>query len=500
MSSGFIRFEKKDGAEYAFVCKAKRVDGKKTNDVENLGRVIDRARGIYKNRQRGLFAFSLEGGYAPPPPDLNAVMEEAEEKLILDFGDVFLLDEILKKSGLRPVFEKACPDASDTLLAMLAHRLLDVDSASRYAHEWWEGSYARFLYPKAALHSQRISEFLSMLGEESGQREFFKAYIAHLVRKQRGSGVLIDSTGLPNDIHFPLTAINSHNGVISNESRLIFVIDRHTSMPIYFRYTAGNTVDVATLKATLLELAAYGVKVNYVVVDAGYYSETNIRDMQAAGIPFIVRLVPNRKIYKDLVAEHIDGLEDAKYMVRYGQRLVFIKQAPVSLFGKAGFAYIAVDMDRKHDEIRRYALSALDDGDVPDDKINAEMRTKGMFILLSAQNIGCDEILPVYYEREKIEQVFDFSKNNADLLPLRLHSEEAFRGHLLLSFLASAAYLTCEKMLEGSGMCAMQSFHSFRNLKCKVFDDKIVVQEANKKMNDTLRHLKLKLPSYISLW
>jgi len=43
--------------------------------------------------------------------------------------------------------------------------------------------------------------------------------------------------------------------------------------------------------------------------------------------------------------------------VRYGQRLVFIKQAPVSLFGKAGFAYIAVDMDRKHDEILANALA-----------------------------------------------------------------------------------------------------------------------------------------------
>ena len=267
MQSGFIRYEKKDSAEYAFVCRAKRVEGKKTNEVENLGRVIDRARGIYKNRQRGLFAYSLESGYDPPPPDIDAVLEGPKEKLILDFGDVFLLDEILKKSGLRPVFEKAYPDASDTLLAMLAHRLLDVDSASRYANEWWEGSYAQFLYPKAKLHSQRISEFLSVLGEENGQRDFFKAYITHLVRRQRGSGVLIDSTGLPNDIHFPLTAVNSHNGAISNEARLIFVIDRHTSMPIYFRYAAGNIVDVATLKATLLELAAYGVKVNYVVAD-----------------------------------------------------------------------------------------------------------------------------------------------------------------------------------------------------------------------------------------
>ena len=120
--------------------------------------------------------------------------------------------------------------------------------------------------------------------------------------------------------------------------------------------------------------------------------------------------------------------------------------------------------------------------------------------MISAENINSNEILPVYYERERIEQVFDFSKNNADLLPLRTHGEKTFRGHLLLSFLASATYLTFNKMMEGSDECAMGSFHSFRNLKCKVFDKQIIIQEANKKMNEIAKHLKIDIPSHISLW
>jgi len=143
MSPGFIRYEKKDGTEYAFLYKAKRIDGKKINDVENLGRVVDKAQGIYKNRQRGIFTFTMESGYNELPPDLETLMENSKEKLILDFGDVFLLNEILKKSGLRSVIETADPANSDTLLALLCQRLLDNGGGNRYAYEWWEGSYAQ---------------------------------------------------------------------------------------------------------------------------------------------------------------------------------------------------------------------------------------------------------------------------------------------------------------------------------------------------------------------
>ena len=496
--SGFIRYEQKNGVEYASIYRAKRIDDKKTNDVEYLGRVIDKEKGVFVSRKQGVFCYSLSSGYTDIPREYLSLL--GKEHLIIDFGDSFLLHEILKITGLYDVIIQSFPDRFDTILSLVAHRILDTVSASRYAEEWWEGSYARFLYPKAILRSQRISEFLNDLGEESCLRNFFHYYITYVVGEGHNCDILLDSTGMPNKIRFPLTAVNCHNGIVSNESRLILVIDRRTSMPIYFRYAAGNIVDVTTLKATLLELKAYGVDVNYALVDAGYYSEKNIKALQAARIPFVVRMASNRKLFKDLAKEYADSLEDARYLVKYGQRLVFIRQVIVDLFGKIGYAYIAVDMDRKHDEIRRYALAALDDDEISDEDMNDTMRSKGMFALLSAEDIDEHDILPLYYERQAIEQVFDFSKNNADLLPLRTHSVETFRGHLLLSFITSAVYLAANKILADKGDSAISSFHLFRNLKCKVFDKQVVIQEANKRMNDIVKKLKINIPGSLPLW
>ena len=111
--------------------------------------------------------------------------------------------------------------------------------SNAHAKDWYEGSYARIAYPKALLESPRISDMLSALGGEIVQRRFFETYIAYLKKSTAEAGkgyVLIDSTGLPNDIRLPITAVSNHNGEINNEVRLIYVVQRGTGMPIYMRY------------------------------------------------------------------------------------------------------------------------------------------------------------------------------------------------------------------------------------------------------------------------
>lgn len=492
MPKGFIRYENKNGVEYASVYKARRVGGKKINDVEYLGRVIDKENGIYRNREHGVFKFSLENGIVEQQPQIN-------EKLILDFGDSFLLNELLNKAGLASLIRKVFPGLSDTVLAFLFYRLLGRDSANCYAQTWWEGAYARILFSESSLQSQRISELLQELGDEPYHRRFFNEYLRYISSKC-GKGILVDSTGLPNDIRFPLTAVNNHNGDISIEARLIFVLDSKSGLPLYFRYAAGNIVDVATLKTTLCELHTYGIDVERAIIDAGYYSEGNVKELQRNQISFVMRLIPNRKLYKDLVAQHAADLEDAKNLVKYRERLVYIKRIPIDLFGKEGYAYLAEDIDRKHDEIKKYARAALENNDLTTDEMNEAMRTKGLFILISADLIEHEDILPLYYTRQTIEQVFDIGKNNAELLPLRVHGVAAFRGHLLISFIAAVMYLSANQMLKGSGLCASGAFHVMRNLKCKVFDKNIIIQEANKKMNDLAKHLKIAYPLELPLW
>lgn len=132
-----------------------------------------------------------------------------------------------------------------------------------------------------------------------------------------------------------ITQISNHNGDINREVRLIYVIERDNGMPIYFRYFAGNIIDVSTLITTVSELEQYGVSVSHAILDAGYFSEKN-----AAG--------------------NMDDLMSQKYAYRYGERLVFIKKVPVNVCSHEAYVYLCIDEDMYLMQHKKTILNALD--------------------------------------------------------------------------------------------------------------------------------------------
>jgi len=497
MANHFIHYDLKNGVEYATLYYPTRSDGKKVNEIQYLGRVIDKQRGIYQSREKGIFKYSLNSGFLDyTPPEV-----EGEEKIILDFGDIYLLSEYLKKSGIYDIIAETIPKARDTILALTMFRILS-QSANYYAYDWWEGSYARFLFPNASLSSQHLSEFLSELGDEAVQRCFFDRYLRFICGDERRRAILIDSTGLANKIHFPLAAVNTHGGKTSRESRLILAVDSMSSMPLFFRYAAGNIVDVTTLKATINELAQYGVDTKLVIVDAGYFSDKNIKSLLNDGIAFLTRVQPNRVIFKDLLKNNIHELTDVRFLTKYHQRLVYIKRISTLIEGHTVYAYIAIDVQRRNDESYNYLEGALDDklkGDLSDKDIEKKLESLGVFVLLCSECLETQDILPMYYTRQTIEQIFDVGKNNLELLPLRVHKEDTFRGHLMLSFMASAAYLSFSHGLIKSDYNAVGVLLNARNLKCKVYNETILVKEPTKVTREAATLLKIDLPDCITI-
>jgi hypothetical protein len=64
----YIAYDKKKGEEYAKLYTSVR-NGKRTDkDYLNLGRVLDKERGIYQNRERGVFSTSAIGNIDKPDP------------------------------------------------------------------------------------------------------------------------------------------------------------------------------------------------------------------------------------------------------------------------------------------------------------------------------------------------------------------------------------------------------------------------------------------------
>ena len=499
-----IVYELKNDVEYGKLCTSKREGKKVRKTSENLGRVLDKERGIFQNRKLGVFTYSIEKGYGKVPVDFvpEVQLNMGKTKLILDFGDSFFIDELLKKIGFDKVMAEIGYGNPDTLKAMLSYYIL-CSMANCHAQDWYEGNFARILYPKANLTSQRISDFLAAIGDEYSYREFFKSYIEFLfknVSDVEDTGILIDSTGLPNSIHFPLTAISNHNGTISNEARLIYVTQQDTGMPIYFRYCPGNVIDVTTLKRTMAELKESGVNTKFAILDAGYYSDENIRELFEGHISFVTRLKENRVLYKDLVSKHLPDIQDKKNLVDYNGRYVYIKCVECDLVeGYKGYAYICLDIERKSSETHKLFQQAktkkLSNSDVYD-----KMQKQGVFILVSSRRIAKDKMLPIYYTRTQIEQIFDIGKNYADLIPLRVQNEYTFRGHLLLTFMATVVCkIVQDKLKDTSSMNPESMFLNLRNHKCKVYKHAIITQEEFKKASDSYKLFKIDCPVRIPI-
>jgi transposase len=503
MGGKFIRYEEKHGGQYATICYPQRVNGKKINRYEYLGRVLNKDLGLFKSRTRGVFAYTLQQEYITDEEVLATLITQTtviptprQENLILDFGDAWLLSEFLKTSPYLQIISDAFAQKNQSILALLYHKILS-STAHRHAQTWLDGSYASVLYPNANLHSQNITTLLRWLGDESRQRAFFAAHIAS--SHKNGTGVLIDSTELPNAIQFPLAAISAHEGQVSRETRLILVVDRVTSLPLFFRYNAGNIVDVNTLTSTIQELKAFGVETQYAIIDAGYYSQENIETLYFNKISFVSRLGSNRTLYKKIVIENIDDVFQAKYLTLFNDRLVYIKKVPIEL-GSAkhpAFAYLAVDNQRKYTESQTYMKEAISD-QVAADEIDMKLKNFGVFVLIASNDIDAKDILALYYTRQVVEQIFDLSKTELDLVPLRTHSEETFRGHLMLTFLSSIVLLQINRQLGVEKHCAIEAFAIMRNLKCKVYDKEILVKEPTKKMKNIAELLQIKIPMRVN--
>lgn len=123
----------------------------------------------------------------------------------------------------------------------------------------------------------------------------------------------------------------------------------------------------------------------------------------------------------------------------------------------------------------------------------------GVFALASTADIAAPDVLGAYCARQRIEQVFDVGKNYASLLPLRVRSEEALRGHLLLTFCATALLCRLQSRLPARASSMPQALAAARNQRCKACDDKVITCEPTSTANELYKAIGATCPVEIPL-
>ena len=519
----FITYQNKNGFEYATLTKSIRNGDKVTKEYTNLGRVINKERGIYKNRKRGIYTYDLETGvYGICPEDVvdtknnrrgpyYSIEGKRVSLLVLRFGDVFFFHSFAEKIGIFNVVD-AIPFANkDTLHALVAYYTLS-SVANYHAKDWYELSYAKVLYPNAALASQRISEALVSIGMEESKRQFFAAYYP-FVRKfemndKKGNfgvirdlddAILLDSCGLPNDAMLPITKVSNHNGIISLEFRLIYVVQQRTGLPLFFRYVAGNVIDATTVKRTIDEMKGLGVNTKFALLDSGYYNGINADVLIDAGISFISRVGRTHSIYKDACTNLRDTLETKQNLVTYNGRVYYIAETRVKIGKKKdkdAYGYFCLDTTMRNEK-QKSIHSKLADEDMDEDELYNTMQEAGTFMLVCTRKVEKHNLLGLYYTRNQVEELFKIGKGSGKMLPICVESEATLRGHLLLTFISSAIIKILMDRIIGTGWSPEQIFSILQYQIVQIFPEYLMTSELVKEMNDIYKHFKIKCPDTI---
>jgi len=466
----FTRIEKRGEKEYAYEITSywnKEIKRPKQKR-KYLGVVIDKKKKLYERK----------------------LMPCNSEKLILDFGDSFCINQLIENYGFKSLIEKTFPKLSKFVLSFVTYRLC-YPSAMKHSQTWFEGNYTRILYKDIKFNSQRISDFFKHVGDEYLQRKFFEEYINNFTSSKKS--IIIDATSLPNQIHMPLTAWGRNGEDIDKQIRFLLVVDKDNEMPLFFRYYSGNLVDVSTLKNTISELNSLGIKNTFAYFDAGYFSEDNVRSLQKEEINFLTRLPSIRCLYKELIETEARQLEKYENIVGYGERGLFIKQKEINLFGKKAYAHIVLDPKRKGREINKFALNSIDEKDKNKEELEYQLLTRGIMILVSSCNIKKEDVVPAYYVRQTAEKMFGFSKDDLKLLPLGVHGEETLRGFLLMQFLSLAIFVKIKKEL-GKKYTVEDLTLTMRNLKAKVYENNMIIGELTRRQKDLMEKLDIIVP------
>lgn len=442
----YIAYTTKNGNEYATITSSVR-DGEKVVKGKsiNLGRVLDKKRGIYRNRERGVFTFCLDTGiYGSPPADFKeppkrsrgSYIKEGRKKrslLVLQFGDIFFYGRFVKKTGILKAIDAIKFSNRDTLHALICYYVTSCEPNS-HAEFWHSISYAKVLFPRANMSSQRIRDALAEIGREENRRRFFHKYIQFAsgckinARKADfgmlpdglgGAGVLIDSAVRPNSARIPASAVSNPNGRIRDEVRMIYVVHQKTGLPLFMHYVPGNVIGASTIKRTLSELKGLGVDVRSALLDAGYYSGKNADALLDAGVPFVTRVHSNNKVFTKAVEKHSASLESEDNLVHYNGSLFYVRRVEVMLGSKEdrqAYGYLCLDRTTPFKGGHKAAAKTGDE-DLSSAETYDPIQEPGLFMLVATMPVAKENILPLYYTRNQVEELFQIGKGEGKIPP-----------------------------------------------------------------------------------
>jgi transposase len=409
---------------------------------------------------------------------INGKLTKVRQKLprnSYDFGEFAMFQKISDELKFDEILDEILPDGkAKTVKTLVLNRLIDPQSIANI-QSWYERTILSKKYGDLPLSSQALSEFLEILGDSAIPDNFSTEF---LKRIGKGAPLLYDITSLSSTSKFIELLEWGYNrdDLSLPQMNLSIIAHKDLGIPLAFDVYPGSITDVTTLKNTITKIDSFGLENPLMIMDRGFFSETNLNDLIDGKFNFIMPVPLSLGDVKSLISNSHRDLENPKYLRKYEKEIQFVKPIELTI-GKntlKGFMFYSLKKeqeekslfyDRLHSTVekleRRFLRSyeeptkafleiAKDLSDyfswtVIDGRFRISIKGKavsrrlnraGKVVILYNGDYTWEEVLGWNRERDVIEKMFSDIKNILETLPLRAHKSEVARGLIFITFLA----------------------------------------------------------------
>jgi len=485
-----------------------------------------------QSRQRRVYL----GKKDPKTGEIIHTQKTKEIVGLQDYGVVHFLNEIADRLELKACLKEIYPNLWKQILTCAFFEISE--SKPLYlCKSWVELNNHDILC--SDLSSQRISELLKAIGgAQKLKNDFFNLW-----------GQAHAETDC---VFYDITSLSSY----SKKIRLIewgynrdkenlpqinigVVYGEPFSLPLFYRIHQGSIPDVSTLRNTLKLTKYIGLKNIAFIMDKGFYSKLNLKDMIKEDMRFIIPYPERNKTYKELIEKHSKNILSPKNVFSINKDILYGLKDRVGIEGKAINAFIYLDEKKKIDTNKRFYKKIIDieervketgfetKEDVEEylhdnlkdwhvylkiiKKQNKYVITRkikeiikaidkmGKVILLSNYGISIQDAMLFYRRKDAIEKYFDKMKNDLDSRRLRVHSEESLEGRLFLIFISLIIYsYICKVMRETSlnkKYTIQEIIYELKKIKrIQLRNEMFMITEISKKQRELFKYFKIKIP------
>ena len=423
-------------------------------------------------------------------------------RIARDYGHVYLLEHLGRRIGLYDTLKEAFSELFREIFYLSLYQLLEAKPLYLYPL-WAEASY---LKEGMIISSQRISRIVEKIGRSDDLRQKFFA----LWRKRMGSvqAVIFDITSLSSYSCLIEYLEWGYNRDKDHLPQINFglIIAYPSKLPLSYRIYPGSIKDVTTLKNIVAHLDELEVKDVMFILDRGFYSASNIEDMDLQGIRFIIPLPFSTKLSSQLISQSKSELSSPLNGFYYRNRLMFHIEREKD---------VALKKFRCREDVKDFIEGCLRGGSrlfeitgrAP--SFNLKRRVKAisrlinkmgrMILITNKIDLEKEEILSFYRKKDKLEKMFDVMKNEITSGRLRVRSQYSVEGRIFITFVSLILYSELHRIMKEKELYSKYTipevFFELKKLRVvKMTNGKEYLTEVSKKQRTLFEKFEVPVP------